>query len=328
MHALVTGGAGFIGSHLVDRLIKDGWDCTSVDNLSTGRSENINQSVQHTFINGDIDFEELRGAVKRSTCIFHLAAVVGVDRVMKLPLQVVMQNIRATSIMLDLAATYQKPILIASSSEVYGRRHDEEQPDLREDMDLHIGPELRWGYAAAKLSDEFAARAYYKTIGLPVIVARLFNTIGPRQLPDHGMVVPRMLDAAWSGRSIPVYGGYQRRAFSWVYDTVDCLVKLMRSPRAYGEIVNVGADVGISMLALARMIRTAVNKERPCTMIDILDSVPGGFGESFTDIMERRPDLTKLRNLIDYRATLSIKEMIEVLVAMRAVAGESGSANV
>lgn len=316
MKALVTGGAGFIGSHLVDRLLKDGWDIVLVDDLSTGSAQNIpfHQGQMRVFRGGVENFcAEESGVLSDCDVIFHFAATVGVERVQKFPLDAIERNIRATQHILEFANNSKIPILIASSSEVYGRRPDDQL--LREDMDLHISPEIRWGYAAGKLADEFTALAHHKESGLPVVVARLFNTVGPRQVGTYGMVMPRMIDAAVSGeRPIQVVGGGQRRSFAWVTEVVDALIALMNNPKSYGQVVNVGSQNDISMQTLAIFIQREVEK-RTCLPVRPIEYLP--YRTDWSDILYRMPDLTKLKSLVGAVPTMPISQMIETLVAQR-----------
>jgi UDP-glucose 4-epimerase len=315
MRALVTGGAGFIGSHLVDRLVADGWEVVIVDNLSTGSMDNV--SIHPRMLQcwpGSLENFRPRQAPLLNTCdvvIFHLAATVGVEHVQQHPLDATRRNLEATNNILNFAAERHIPILIASSSEVYGRRPD--AAPLREDMTLHIDPQLRWGYAAAKLADEFAALAHHAESRLPVVVARLFNTVGPRQVGTHGMVFPRMIDAAIAGKPIQVIGGGQRRSFAWVTEVVDCLVRLIQTPAAYGQVVNVGSQNDVSIRTLAVFIGQEL--ERRGMPFPKLDYQP--YGTGWTDILYRMPDLTKLQSLIGIVPSMPILEIIEKLVSQK-----------
>lgn len=314
MRALVTGGAGFIGSNLVDRLLSQGWEVSVIDNFSTGTIANLSSSVDQ-FISGDVNSKSpFQCAIAaQADVIFHLAATVGVERVQTESRLAVEGNINITQQALLLAKRTNTPILIASSSEVYGRRPDDQL--LREDMDLHISPEIRWGYAAGKLADEFTALAHHKESGLPVVVARLFNTVGPRQVGTYGMVMPRMIDAAVSGeRPIQVVGGGQRRSFAWVTEVVDALIALMNNPKSYGQVVNVGSQNDISMQTLAIFIQREVEKQT-CLPVRPIEYIP--YRTDWADILYRMPDLTKLKSLVGAVPTMPISQMIETLVAQR-----------
>lgn len=316
MKALVTGGAGFVGSHLCEKLQDLGYYVSYIDDLSTGKHDNVpfeKNCRMNCFYNGILDLMSLTVAtlVSDADVIFHLAATVGVEKVQTSPLDAIERNTQSTALMLRLAAKYKKPILIVSSSEVYGRRTDD--APLREDMDLHIGPELRWGYAAGKLADEFTALAHHKESGLPVVIARLFNTVGPRQVGTYGMVMPRMIDAAMSGQPVQVIGGAQRRSFAWVTEVVDCLIALMNNPKAYGQVVNVGSQNDISMRTLAIFVQREVGKHHIHTLP--VDYRP--CRSDWDDIMYRMPTLTKLQSLVGRVPTMPITEMIETLVAQK-----------
>ncbi len=315
MRALVTGGAGFIGSHLVDRLISIGWRVDVIDDLSTGKRDNMPSGVSTNFdfFHGPV-YEKSpwqNDAALKADVIFHLAATVGVQRVMENPIFASAGNVNTTFNIMTLAQRYKKPILIASSSEVYGRRGPE---PLTEDMDLHIGPELRWGYAAGKLFDEFSALAHHKQSGLPVVVARLFNTIGPRQVGTYGMVVPRMIQAALDHKPIEVYGsGAQRRSFAWVEQTVMQLESLIQNPGAYGQVVNVGSEEDTSIHSLAIHIQNTVRIQS------------GYFAEihkispdrSWNEIYYRKPSVERLSALCGGKMTpMPIDIMISNLVRL------------
>lgn len=296
MRALVTGGAGFIGSHLAESLVSRGWKVDIIDDLSTGDMANI-PSFMHAkvgFYKGRVNSKSpwQREAAVAADVIFHLAAVVGVRRVVSDPFETISLNTQATLNILELAREFRKPILIASSSEVYGRRDDERL--LTEDMDLHIGTEPRWGYAAGKLHDEFLALSCGKKFGTPVVVARLFNTTGPRQVGTYGMVIPRMIDAALDHQDIEVYGsGKQRRSFARVDLTVMQLEALITNPAAYGQIVNVGSDQDISIGNLALLVKNQVNFQSG--YVANIRHVPAD--SNWQDISNRKPSLEKVSAL-------------------------------
>lgn len=321
MRALVTGGAGFIGSHLVETLVVHGWAVDVVDDLSTGSLANI-----PSFMDGKVDIYKgrvnskspwQRDKAAAADYIFHLAAVVGVRRVVSDPYETIIQNTQATMNILDLAREFRKPILIASSSEVYGRREDD--LPLSEDMDLHVGPEPRWGYAASKLHDEFLALSCGKKFGTPVVVARLFNTTGPRQVGTYGMVVPRMIDAALDHRDIEIYGsGKQRRSFARVDITAMQLEMLITNPAAYGHIVNVGSDEDISILNLAIIVQNAVLNQTG--YLANFRTVPAET--TWKDIAHRKPSLEKLFALVGGEITqppihLIIQDLVRIAIKKR-----------
>lgn len=338
MRALVTGGCGFIGSHLVSELLRQQWEVTVIDDLSTGRPINLSGipdnstltrytlSVQETDRHGRPLLDHL---VSEVDFVFHLAAVVGVQRVIDHPLRTIETNIEATSLVLKTCAKYNKPVIITSSSEVYGNDEWDNAP-RREDMAVNIGPECRWGYAAAKLVDEFTALAHHQESGLPVVIARLFNTVGPNQVGTYGMVVPRMIDRALHGDPIQVYGdGTQRRAFTWVYDVTRALIELVQCTLAYGQVVNIGNAEDIAIKDLAVLVQAAACKASAARNIPRIEyiSAAEAYGTTFQDIAHRRPDLTKIQRLIGFSNTLNIEQMIQILVALK-TAGKAGVAHV
>lgn len=319
MRALVTGGAGFIGSHLVEFLLDREWTVDVIDDFSTGRMENLPKHPNLTIEGRSIwrpNVQDGRRCVldrmiEGVDAVFHLASIVGVQRVIKWPLRTIEENIESTAAVLHFAARHRKPTLITSSSEVYGRAFT---PLLSEDLDIHIGANVRWGYAAAKAVDEFTALAHYKETGLQVVVCRLFNTIGPRQRGAYGMVVPRFIDQAIAGKPITVFGdGRQRRSFTWVEDVVDAMVKLVFTRAAHGQIVNVGSVESISILDLAKLIRTKAGSSSEIVNVPQREA----YGLDFQDIESRVPDLSKIRSLIQYHPTRDIDDMIGLILKHR-----------
>lgn len=305
---LVTGGCGFIGSHLVDLLINTTDNFVDVlDDHSTGRASNLSSCITHrlAIIHGSArNRDVVDSIVKNVDVVYHLAASVGVKRVLDAPLHTLQNNIEATANVLTACSKHDKPVLIASSSEVYG---NSPHPSLEESHDLHIGPDPRWGYAAAKLVDEFTALAYYKSHRLPVVICRLFNTIGPRQAAQFGMVVPTFIDKALKGEPIVVYGtGKQRRAFAWVGDTVRAMVDLMKVPAAYGEVFNIGSPFSASITDLARWVKKLCDSPSEIVYLDTATA----YGASFKEIDNRVPALNKLRSLINYHPGMEIDDMI------------------
>src|ERR687897_827136 len=263
--ALITGGAGFIGSHLAEALLKMGWSVQVVDDVSTGSIDNINHLKDNPRFSYVLDTVMTRSLmlelIDRADLIFHLAAAVGVRLIVEQPVRTIETNIKATELVLELSARKAKPVLLISTSEVYGKS---ERPKFNEEDDLILGAtsRARWCYAASKIIDEFLAKAYFKEKGLPAIVVRLFNTIGPRQTGQYGMVVPRFVQQALSGQPITVYGdGTQRRSFSWVGDVVGALIALIQNPQAYGEVFNIGHHKEISMYELAVMVKEMTESE-------------------------------------------------------------------
>lgn len=316
MRILVTGGAGFLGSHLVDFIL--GYDLANVvdiiDDLSTGSLDNLPLSERVFFLQSSVQTAHIHEIgtigyldtiVERCDMIFHLAAVVGVERVLQRPMEALYSNIEATRLVLEAAVHYKKPILIASSSEVYGRepRH---RTLLRETDELEIAPNLRWGYAAAKIVDEIAARTLHETAGLQVVIVRLFNTIGPRQMDRYGMVVPRFVTQALNGWPITVIGdGHQCRSFGWVDDVVSAMYRLMLKPVPSGHIFNIGGNEEVSIIELAGLIRKLTSSRSEILNVQ---------SERYDDVRQRVPDLTKLSSVITYSTTMSLAEMLRVII--------------
>ena len=313
--ALITGGAGFIGGHLAEALLDRGWSVGVVDDLSTGSFENISHLKGHPHFSYVLDSVMNRSLmleqVDRADVIFHLAAAVGVRLIVEKPVYTIETNIKATELMLELAARKRKPLLLASTSEVYGKL---DKPKFSEDDDLILGPtsRARWCYAASKIIDEFLARAYYKEKGLPTVVVRLFNTIGPRQAGQYGMVVPRFVRLALSGQPIPVYGdGTQRRSFTWVGDVIDAMLALVEHPEAYGEVFNIGHTNEISIYDLAVLVKRMTSSPSEIVLVPYEEAYEAGF----EDMPRRAPDIRKIQQLIGYRPVLDLPEMLERIIA-------------
>ena len=305
---LVTGGGGFIGSHLVQRLLDRGDRVVVVDNFSTGRPSNLAgldpQRVQ-------VVAATVSDALPRFTPgqfdeIYHLAAAVGVRLVIEQPIQTVETNVLETGAVLRFAAHASTPVLLASTSEIYGK--STKTPFAEED-DVVYGPTVlhRWSYACSKAIDEYLALAYARERGLPVVIARLFNTVGPRQVGDYGMVLPRFVDAALDGRPLQVYGdGRQTRSFCDVRDVVDVLCGMLGNPRCRGRVINVGHDQTIEIRALAELVRQTLGSESPIVMVPY----DRAFGEGFDDLPDRQPDLTRLREATGFRVRIPLTETI------------------
>ncbi|KFN44994.1 NAD-dependent epimerase/dehydratase family protein [Arenimonas oryziterrae] len=318
MHVLITGGAGFIGSHLLDRHVAAGDTVTVLDDLSTGHLRNIQgplASGAADLVQGCVtDAPLVARLVARADCVYHLASAVGVQRVMTQRIRTLDVAVSGTHAVLDAAARDGTPVLIASTSEVYGKIT---KMPLREDNDPCIGPSEidRWGYACAKLVDEFMAIAYFKERALPVVVARLFNTIGPRQIGQYGMVVPRFVEAALAGRDIHIHGsGEQSRCFTHVHDVVRSLSALMATPAAYGAVFNIGSNEEISINALAALVNDVVGTQVSVQHIPHRDV----FGDSFQDIERRVPDCSRLTKMIGYAPSTPLRQSIaDVAAAMR-----------
>ncbi len=312
--ALITGGAGFIGSHLAEALLERGWHVEVIDDLSTGSIHNIEHLKQRDRFSYHIDTVMNRPLtaelVDRADAIFHLAAAVGVRLIVEEPVRTIETNIKATELVLELAAKKRKKVLLASTSEVYGKL---DKHAFSESDDVILGPTLkaRWCYAASKMIDEFLALAYARERSLPVTVLRVFNTIGPRQSGQYGMVVPRFIDQALRGLPITVYGdGTQQRSFTWVGDVVDAMIALVQHPGAVGEVFNVGHTKEIAIRDLARLIREMTGSESDIVYVPFEEAYERGF----EDMPRRLPDIRKLQRVIGYRPTLDLGEMIQRIV--------------
>jgi len=309
--ALVTGGAGFIGSHLCERLIAEELDVYILDNLSTGAASNLDAVREHPRLHlrlDDINAEQpVMELVDHVDVVFHLAAAVGVKLIVDDPVQTIETNIHGTELVLKHCAREGKPILLASTSEVYGKgRHKV----FSEDDDLVFGATTkpRWSYGCSKAIDEFLALAYHKARGLPVTILRFFNIVGPRQVGHYGMVVPRFVRQALDGGPITVYGdGEQVRCFCHVGDVVDAVWALARCPEAVGGIFNVGNDVPITMNALAEKVRERVNPAVEIVHIPYARA----YAEGFEDIRYRVPDLGRLKALIGFEPTKDLDAILD-----------------
>ena len=312
--ALITGGAGFIGSHLADALLKRGHEVQVIDDLSTGSATNIHHlqdSPNFSFVADTVMNRPLMAQfISRADLVFHLAAAVGVRLIVDQPVHTIETNIKATELVLELTAEGGKPVLIGSTSEVYGKL-DKEQ--FNEEDDLVLGPtsRARWCYAASKIIDEFLARAYFKEKGLPVVMVRLFNTIGPRQTGQYGMVVPRFVRQALSGEPITVYGdGTQQRSFTWVGDVVEALIVLIQHPDAYGEVFNIGHTDEISIHELAVMIKELTESLSEIVFVPYDEAYEAGF----EDMSRRLPDISKIGRAIGYRPNLDLQDMLSRII--------------
>jgi UDP-glucose 4-epimerase len=314
-HVLITGGAGFIGSHLAEALLERGDKVQSLDDLSTGSIAHIEPLKAHPHFSYVIDTVMnrplLAEMVDRADVIFHLAAAVGVRLIVESAIRTVATNIKATELVLELAAKKKKPVLLSSTSEVYGKL---DKPLFGEEDDLVLGPtsRARWSYAASKIIDEFLARAYFKEKGLPVVVVRLFNTIGPRQTGRYGMVVPRFVRQALLGQPITVYGnGMQRRSFTWVGDVVRAMLALAEHPRAWGEVFNIGHTKDITIYDLALLVKELTKSTSEITLMPYEEA----YEEGFEDMLRRLPDIAKLQQAVSYRPTFDLPEMLERIIS-------------
>ena len=309
---LVTGGAGFIGSHLSERLLAEGHEVVVMDDLSTGRIENVSHLEDDPRFDCVIESVSnealLQNIIDDVDAVFHLAAGVGVMSVVKSPVHTIEATLYSTEMVLNCASSAgDKKVLITSSSEVYGKGV---RVPFREEDDMLFGPttKSRWSYGCSKAIDEFLALAYHKEMKLPVVIARLFNTVGPRQVGDFGMVLPRFVAQALKGGPITVFGdGKQTRCFVHVLDTVDALVKLMDCEAAVGQVVNVGSDCEVSIDDLAERVRRRVNPEAQVVHVPYEEA----YEEGFEDLRRRVPDLTRARHLIGLRPTRSLDEIVD-----------------
>jgi UDP-glucose 4-epimerase len=311
MKALVTGGAGFIGSHLSEALLGQGHSVTALDNLSTGCVENVEHlSDRRPFelLVGDVTDDDLVGRlVEQADVVFHLAAALGVKHVVDRPVHTIETNVGGTATVLRHASRLRKLTLVASTSEVYGKGT---ALPFREDADLVIGPptKTRWGYATSKLIDEFLALGYRKEHGTPVIVTRFFNTVGPRQNPQYGMVLTNFVRQALAGLPLTVHGhGQQTRSFTWVGDVVWAMMRLVEEPRAVGEVFNIGSGGEISIRDLASKVIAITRSSSDVAFAPYAEI----FGAGFEDMSRRVPDITKLGQTIGYEPQVHLDEIIE-----------------
>jgi UDP-glucose 4-epimerase len=312
--SLITGGAGFIGSHLAEELLRRREEVLVIDDLSTGSMENIEHLKEYGNFSYHIDTVQNRSLmtelVDGADVVFHLAAAVGVRLIIDSPIRTIETNVGGTELVLELASKKLKKVILASTSEIYGKAAT---VPFREGDDLVFGPTVkgRWGYACSKAIDEFLALAYWKERRVPVVIARLFNTIGPRQTGRHGMVVPNFVQQALSGQPITVFGdGAQSRCFTWVGDAVRTLIDLAQHPGAVGEVFNVGSDREIRIADLAAMVKELTQSRSAIVFIPYAQTYDGGF----EDMRRRVPDLTKIRRLTDYRPTLDLEEMLQEVI--------------
>jgi UDP-glucose 4-epimerase len=315
MRALITGGAGFIGSHLAERLLKRGDEVLLMDNLSTGSMENIRHLKQydrmHYFLEPIENRQLLAELVDEADVIFHLAAAVGVRLIVESPVRTIETNVNGTQLVLETACKKRKLVFAASTSEVYGKNVN---VPFHEDLDLVLGPTTkgRWSYAASKALDEFLALSYWKEKRLPVVIARLFNTVGPRQTGRYGMVLPNFVSQALKGDSITVFGtGEQSRCFCDVTECVEAILRLVETSAAVGEVVNIGADHEITMNALAERVKQRTGSASPITHTPYEEAYEPGF----EDMHRRVPSVAKLERLIGFRPSMPLNDIIDRVVA-------------
>ncbi len=311
MNYLITGGAGFIGSHLAEALLIRGVNVGVIDDLSTGSILNIEHLKANPQFYYVVDTVMNRGVlsemVDRADVIVHLAAAVGVRLIVESPVRTIETNIKGTEMVLELASKKKKKVMIASTSEVYGKAS---KVPFCEDDDLVLGPtdKGRWSYAGSKIIDEFLALAYWKEKRVPTIVVRLFNTIGPRQTGQYGMVVPRFITQARQGEPITVYGdGSQRRCFTWVGDVVEAIISLSEHPGAVGEIFNLGSAEEVTILELAHRVKDITESGSPIVFVPYEQAYAAGF----EDMPRRVPSVEKAHRLIGYRPTLPLDGILK-----------------
>jgi len=321
MRALITGGAGFVGSHLAEALLGDGHQVMVLDDLSTGSIENIEHLKPNERFSYSIDsvFEPITAElIDRADTVFHLAAAVGVRLIVESPVNTIETNVHGTERVLALASKKKKKVVLASTSEVYGKS---EAVPFREDHDLVMGPTYkgRWSYACSKAIDEFLALAYYKEKGLPVVIVRLFNTVGPRQTGRYGMVIPNFVRQALKGEPITVFGdGTQSRCFTYVGDVVGALARLAGNDAAVGRVFNVGNDRHeISILDLARKIKEKTGSKSPIELVPYDEA----YEEGFEDMPRRVPDLSRIREAIGYTPKVDLDEILDLVIAHFGAAG-------
>lgn len=314
MNILITGGAGFIGSFLAEYLLKQGHSVTIIDNLSTGRLANIkelyNNDKLEVYIDTIFNWGLMNELVKKCDHIYHLAAAVGVQFIIDNPVQTIETNVSGTELMIKFANKCKKKIFIASTSEVYGKANS---LPFKEDTDRVYGSTgiRRWSYAESKAIDEFFALAYWHEKKLPVVIGRLFNTIGPRQTGQYGMVVPRFVQQALLHHPITVYGdGKQSRCFCYVDDVVKAMVKLMNEEKCVGQVYNIGSDEEITILDLANKVKKLTNSDSPIKIIPYDEA----YEEGFEDMQKRIPDLSKIKHDISYEPKVPLDDILVEII--------------
>jgi UDP-glucose 4-epimerase len=314
MKVLVTGGAGFIGSHLVEALLRDGHEVCALDDLSTGRLENLpaeRESARLTVVTGSVTDELLVAKLMEGAeVVYHMAAAVGVRLILDQPVQTIETNIVGTDVVLRAAEKARAKVVLASTSEVYGKN---DRVPLGEDDDRVLGPttKSRWSYACSKAIDEFLALAYHKERGLPVVIVRFFNTVGPRQTGRYGMVVPRFVRQALGGEPITVYGdGRQSRAFTDVEDAVRAMIALSRCPEAVGQVFNVGSGQEVTIGELAERVRALAGSRSPIVFVPYDEAYQPGF----EDMRRRVPNIAKAQAFVGYRPQIPLDETLRRVI--------------
>lgn len=315
MRALITGGAGFIGSHLAGKLLGSGWEVSVIDDLSTGSMTNIQDLKREPgfqyVIDSVMNRRLLAEMVDECDIVFHLAAAVGVRLIVESPIRTLHTNVQATELVLEAASKKKKKVLITSTSEVYGKSED---IPFRESGDLVIGPPScgRWSYACSKALDEFLAVAYNRERQVPVVIVRLFNTVGPRQTGMYGMVLPRFVMQALRNQPITIYGdGTQTRCFGWVGDVVSALVKLAQLPAAENMLFNIGSDEEVSINELAQVVKAVTGSSSRLQYVPYEQA----YSKDFEDMPRRVPDLSRIRAAIGYAPTKKLREIVEAVAS-------------
>ncbi|MCK4654860.1 MAG: GDP-mannose 4,6-dehydratase [Candidatus Cloacimonetes bacterium] len=314
MKILITGGAGFIGSHLVEKLLEEGNEISVIDNLSTGKYSNIIHLIKDPNFKYTLDSilnrEILKKLIKECNQVYHMAAAVGVKYIIDNPLLSLRTNIVGTENVLEFANKYKKKVLLASTSEIYGKSNKMpfEEEDDRLLGSTHI---TRWSYSASKAIDEFLALAYYREKKLPIVIVRCFNTVGPRQIGQYGMVIPKFVRNALLNHPITVYGdGKQSRCFCDVDDVTDGMIKLMNCKKAEGGIFNIGTDKDITIEELAQKIKKMTNSRSKIEYIKYEDA----YEEGFEDMRSRKPDLSKIKKFIEYKPKYDLDQVLEKII--------------
>jgi UDP-glucose 4-epimerase len=314
MNILITGGAGFIGSHLAEKLLEMGHSVSVIDNLSTGEFSNIRHLVKNNnfsyTINSVLNKDVLENLIVKVNQIYHLAAAVGVKYIIDNPLLSLRTNIGGTENVFELANRYKKKVLLASTSEIYGKSNN---VPFKEEDDRLLGSThiTRWSYSSAKAIDEFLALAYYREKKLPVVIVRCFNTVGPRQTGQYGMVIPTFVKNALLDHPLTIYGdGKQTRCFADVDDVVDGMIKLMNIKKAEGKIFNIGNDKDISIEELAKKIKKMTNSKSKIEYIKYEDA----YEEGFEDMRQRKPDLSKIKKFLDFKPNYNLEKILERII--------------
>jgi UDP-glucose 4-epimerase len=314
MRALITGGAGFIGSHLAEALLDRGDDVAIIDDLSTGRMENVQHLKGRPRFAYTIDTIQNRAVmaelVDNADVVFHLAAAVGVRLIIESPVQTIETNVKGTELVLEVAAKKRKTVMVASTSEVYGKAN---VLPFSEDNDIVLGPtsKSRWSYACSKAIDEFLALAYFRERRVPVCIVRFFNTVGPRQTGQYGMVVPNFVQQALSGKPITVFGdGKQSRCFTWVGDAVNAVIELAAHGEAVGQVFNIGSENEITIADLAYLVKEKTGSKSPVVFVPYEKA----YEEGFEDMPRRVPDISKINALVGFRPEMSLDGILQSVI--------------